>query len=465
MAIRLLVAALVAVCVVTLGLASPALAHNAITGSDPADGGTVTTGRASLVLSFQQPVPLASASVEFIDPVSGTRTPATALGHGTTTRDVVVGVPALPSGTVTARWRLVGDDGHVVSGRVELVAAPDTAAVTTPVTTPVSASGTAPTDPSGAAATAVTGASVGSVGDWTTPAGVGWVLRLLGYLALVAVVGVLAATVAVWPGALAQPVLARVAVAGAVGVAGLAAVQLVLLAGDVAGRPPWDGIGALGTALGTDVGVALAARIVLGVGVVALLSLVPADLDGPDRRRIRVELAVVVAALLATWSFAGHAWSQRWGGLGVPLDVAHHAAAATWLGGLVVLAVAALRSDAGGAGTAEIARFGRVAAVAVGVLAVTGLVQSVRLLGGPGALFDGHGRLLVVKLVVLAAMLAVADRNRRRLRRWSAGLGLDVGARRAVLRRAVVTEFVAGVVILAVTAVMVVTAPAVGTSG
>ena len=50
------------------------------------------------------------------------------------------------------------------------------------------------------------------------------------------------------------------------------------------------------------------------------------------------------------------------------------------------------------------------------MLVVTGLVQTVRLVGSPMDLLDAnHGRYLVAKIVVLAAMLGIANANRRRV--------------------------------------------------
>jgi hypothetical protein len=61
-------------------------------------------------------------------------------------------------------------------------------------------------------------------------------------------------------------------------------------------------------------------------------------------------------------------------------------------------------------------RFSTTAMVAVIVIAVTGLVQTVRLHDDLGALLSGqHGRLVAVKAVAFVGMLAVAAGNRRRV--------------------------------------------------
>ena len=97
------------------------------------------------------------------------------------------------------------------------------------------------------------------------------------------------------------------------------------------------------------------------------------------------------------------------------------------------------------------------------MLAATGVVQTVRLTGSPARLLDGdHGRYLVVKLVALAAMLALANANRRRLGRQIRAAPEHQRDDVSPLRRTVLAEFAIGVAIIAITALMVVSPPASG---
>ena len=50
-----------------------------------------------------------------------------------------------------------------------------------------------------------------------------------------------------------------------------------------------------------------------------------------------VGVASVFTLLFGTWAYAGHSRSMQWPVVGVPLDIAHHMAAAAWLGGLGIL--------------------------------------------------------------------------------------------------------------------------------
>jgi putative copper export protein len=70
-----------------------------------------------------------------------------------------------------------------------------------------------------------------------------------------------------------------------------------------------------------------------------------------------------------------------------------------------------------------------------------------------------HGRILLLKLVVLAGMLALADRNRRRVRSRFRSSEAATPTVRGALRRAMGAEAALGMAVLAITAALVVTAP------
>lgn len=118
-------------------------------------------------------------------------------------------------------------------------------------------------------------------------------------------------------------------------------------------------------------------------------------------------------------------------------------------------------------------RFSRIAFAAVATLAITGVTQAVRLLPAPAALaVTAFGRLLLLKLALVALMIALGALARRRIRRRSAPTVERVavesrnGARTSVLerpvqpagdrlRRGLVAELALGVAILALTSALV----------
>ena len=130
------------------------------------------------------------------------------------------------------------------------------------------------------------------------------------------------------------------------------------------------------------------------------------------------------AAEVMTIAGAGHAdagtgWT---GNLQVGADAAHLLAASAWIGGLLPLALlfVQVRHEDGSAGTGTPAaydaasRFSLVGLLAVGTLIVTGVVNSIFLVGSvPALLGTEYGHLLMVKLALFLTMAAFAAINRQ----------------------------------------------------
>jgi copper transport protein len=165
--------------------------------------------------------------------------------------------------------------------------------------------------------------------------------------------------------------------------------------------------------------------------------------------------------MLGTWAWAGHSATQRWPELGIPVDVTHHAAAALWIAALMIVGVVATRRLAADELTPVVTRLSRAAGISVALIVVTGVVQSLRLVGNPAQLFDAaHGTSLALKLLAVAAMLALAAVNRRRIQ---AGLGHTTAVTDATvgqLRRSILAELAVGLVVIGITSAMVVSPPA-----
>jgi len=101
-------------------------------------------------------------------------------------------------------------------------------------------------------------------------------------------------------------------------------------------------------------------------------------------------------------------------------------------------------------------RFGRAATIAVPVIVGTGVVQTLRLHGGITSLFSqSHGRVLLLKLVFVVAMLALANKSRQLNLRRIADEPARLATRRRQLVRAGLTECAVGGVVVAVTAALV----------
>jgi copper transport protein len=368
--------AVLAVAVVGLvGLAAPASAHNSFVSSEPSDGSVLDAVPPSVLLRFAKDVPLDTVQVLWIDQ-SGSRVDLTPLTHGPGGQtEVVAPVPPGAQGPVTIRWRLVGSDGHVVSGRVGLTLPAVTA-------TTAATGGAAPVATSPAApAASVAPPAVDDDASAAPSGGFRWVLRLASFVSMVLLGGVVIVAGFLWPGAwLHRPVRVVGVVAGIVLVTSSFGLLLVLAA-DLDGGGLLAAVGAIDAATATEAGTALAVRVALAaVTLGVLVAWHPAD----DRTRWMV-LGGLVLVGLGTWAVNGHARSMRWSWLGVPLDVVHYAAAAAWLGGLVVLAGVAFRHASTDDLVVAVRRFSGLAAVAVTVIVATGVVQAVRLVGGVAA--------------------------------------------------------------------------------
>ena len=408
-----------------------ASAHAGLVATSPADGTSVTPSPDAVSATFSERVSIGVGGLTVrntrglrVDTGSSTLDPA-----GTTVR--VALQPALPDGTYVATYRVLSADGH-----------------------PVSASflfgvGSGPIDQ-----TAVTSGAANRV--WEIA---GAVARFLMYVS-----ALLAAGIAFFVAFLHDQDedrwrligWARIATITAVfGAAGIILVQAALLSGRGVASVT-DG-SVLADVLDSRLGWSLA---VLVMGLIAVhLS--------TDVRNLTASQALALYGGLATaGSFAiwGHSTELTPIWLSTVADVVHAAAAAVWFGGIIGLVVVLRRpTDQPVASTARIVqRFSGAAAITVAFLAAAGLVLSWNATGGSvdSLISTTYGRLLLVKVLITGAILAVAGYNRSRL--VPALVDDDdppeAGWRR--LRRSVSIEAIALVLVLALTSVLVNVTPA-----
>ncbi|MFM7125449.1 MAG: copper resistance CopC/CopD family protein [Actinomycetota bacterium] len=420
---------------IALGLAifvaDPALAHNEFVSSSPIDGARLETSPATWDMTFAKEVPLDSASGEIVGP-DGTITTLAPPVHGSSTSVISFTLPPGLTGTHTARWRLVSVDGHVISGRV-------TFAVGTGV------------DLSGVLAD---GATTNLDPGDPAPEPVRWALRLFGFVALMALGGLLVSDLYIVEGvfaALRDRAVLKV-IAGALVVVPL--LQMLIFLGDVFGTSVLGALSHLADVFDTTPGSMMFVRTVLG-GVLCY-QLVTVMRGRPTVSEQRLVLAAAGLYAFAQ-AYTGHSRSRAWPILGIPADTVHLAAASVWLGGLAVLVllVAPLLDPKDLWRSFE--RYGRVARLAVIALIVTGVIQTLRLHGGITTLFSqSHGRLLLLKLIVVAIMLRLGDMNRRRIAaRTKDNPNLMEKKLREVTKAATI-EVATGGVVRAVTAALVI---------
>jgi putative copper resistance protein D len=159
------------------------------------------------------------------------------------------------------------------------------------------------------------------------------------------------------------------------------------------------------------------ARMLLAVVIVGVTAGRPFWIGIPGRDLVSAFLAAVLLVSLAE---TGHAQIEEgWINLvHVASDAAHLLAAGAWLGGLVPLGFILLDHSVGDRGPIVdvdriLLRFSIMGYVAVAALAASGLVNSWFLVGWvTGLLTTVYGQILLGKLALFAAMLALAAANR-----------------------------------------------------
>ena len=204
----------------------------------------------------------------------------------------------------------------------------------------------------------------------------------------------------------------------------------------------------------------------------ALAATLPALLSPRNHKSPWLEVAAVIlaAAFAGALAWSGHAA----GGLGgeavihPAADVLHLVAAAAWVGALLPLIVlfAAAGADDASLTMARTAtmRFSILGIVSVGTLLATGIVNTYYLAGSVAALLHtDYGRLLLIKIALFLAMVAIAAVNRFRLTPRLLQQASIAASRDALrqLRRNAAIEVSAGAIVIVIVAALGTMPPAI----
>jgi copper transport protein len=465
----------------TLLVAAPsASGHAVVQETTPARGASLPQATDRVVVRFNEPVEAAFGAVRVFDADSRRVDEGAAIRPG---GDETIGVrlkDGLPAGTYVATYRVVSADSHPVTGGFVFA---------------VGSGGTK-------SAPAVSDLVRGDAGP-TTDIAFG-VARGVTYAATALLLGGLLFLLLVWrraaaPGAAGAAAGRRARRAGLwAAVAGVVAgmAGIVLQGATAAGVSAWSALdpGVLRDVLETRFGRVWLLRelafALLGAGlalarpprgeeagggrsasaarpprVVAGASTLFSGLPLPARPAWLV-VVVATAFLAAAPALAGHASNSSPAAVLLPLDVIHVVAMSLWLGGLaafVLVVPAATRALEPAARSRLLAsllvRFSPLALACVAALVATGLVQSILHVEELGALVDtGFGRAVLVKVALLAGLIALGVVQRRRilpsLRRIASG-GQPPGDTGRVLRRTLRAEASLGVAVLGASAALV----------
>ena len=419
--LRTVVCGLLAGAALVLAGAAPSTAHAALVGSDPKAGAVVRTAPKQVSLTFSEAVAVDHGSLRVLDP-EGQRVSTGAVSSvGSDTYRVRLRSGDLPRGTYTVAYQVVSADSHPVAGAFTFsVGAPSKARAVLPST-----------------ASSAGGGLVGGLYDTA---------RYVAYAGYVLLVGGVAFILVCWPRGAAERTVRRVVVSGWVALTA-ATLALLLMRGAYTRSGKVADIfdaGLLADVLPTRSGTALVCRLLLlavAAFVVAVLfgayarryagdppgdgaddrtGTGPAGLTGTGRDRRDAGLALglgaggaaVAIGLAATWALVEHSSVGVQAGVAMPVDIVHLLAVAVWLGGLATLLILLYRVPPVAA--AAVRRFSVLALGSVVVLAATGTYQSWRQLGSRSALTGtGFGQLLLVKVGLIAVIVAIAVTSRR----------------------------------------------------
>ncbi len=407
------VALLAAVAAVLLAMPGIARADNTVVSSEPADGSSVGTSPAAIVIEFAEE--LGEANILTLDcnaELMLLGRPSVGDDDRTLTAEITDPVPA---GTCVAQWRVSNTDGEPNGGgNITFVVQNDTAGATTTVD-PAAATTAADTGADGTtadpAATTDQADTSTDDGDDLIPIdqideGTGplWLGRMLSVLGVAILFGALVVIAAAWPEGVEYLVTIRF----------IRSAWIVSLVGTVL-YVAAASAGVNGESFGAGFNPSLWADLLDsgGTGRAALVRLVAVVAAGwvairPDR--VLYQGSQLVALAIPAIAVATIGFSRTGGDaaiLGIAMGVLHALAMAIWMGGAVLLARVVLVGPGEEDLVHAVRGFSRISNVAIIVTILTGLVQMVRLDGGD--LFgSSHGRVVLLKVVIVAGMVFVA---------------------------------------------------------
>ncbi len=384
---------------IIIASATPVFAHAVLLQTSPTAGQVLLKPPREVSLRFDEPVEASLGAVRLYDS-RGRR-----LDTGATTKPSaqVVAVPvrtSLPGGAYVVTWRVISADSHPVQGSFTFQVG-------------TGANATAP------AVQALAGNLLSKTGGSKAVGVVYGVARWLVFAALALLIGSVAFVVLIWPsGVRSRRVRALVWT-------GWTALVVATLASFVLEGPYGAGLGlsavwkpsVIGDVIDTHFGHVLIVRLLLLVLAFPLLrTMLRAPQDPTSRRRStrwRVAAGVLAAGVVLTVGLAGHADVGSFVPLALISDWLHLSAMSLWVGGLVVLAVAALAQCDLDELDTIVPRFSQIALTCVCALIVTGAYQTWRQVGGLEAFRrTDFGQLLIIKLAIFAVLLIVATRSR-----------------------------------------------------
>jgi copper transport protein len=448
---KLFAALAIALTIVVTVLAGSASAHAVLLSETPRANSTVRTAPTAVGLTFSENVEVSFGSIAVFNE-KGDRLDVGAPRHvSTPPHTVSTSLPHLGTGAYVVTWRVISADSHPVHGAFTFTV------------------GNSSQNAEGLAA------KLEAQGGGSKVVGVLFAIaRGAAFAGMALLLGAATFAIAIRPGGHRRSRADTIVWAGWI-LLFVATIAGVLLQGPYAGALPLSKVfdsSVVRAVLNTRYGHLGEIRLALLLVVLPLLWVVRKTWRAP---RWWWPLAAPVGiAIAATPGLAGHAFIGTFTPVAVPADTLHVAAMSVWLGGLASLAFIVIDRDPDAGRSAT--RFSPVALSSVVVIVATGLFASWRQVGfsRDAFLHTTYGNLLLIKVAVFIALVALAAWSRRIVRvRGPATLSAmavteeSAPARTAPtdpdvrhLRWSVGGELIFGIAVLTITALLVNAQPA-----
>ncbi|MCA1832131.1 MAG: copper resistance protein CopC [Actinobacteria bacterium] len=391
-------------------LVAPAGAHALVKSSEPARGALLDAAPTKVTITFTERPDTALSTIRVLDTTGGEVQNGTAKGAPGNADQLTVPLKQLDKGVYTVAWRTVSRvDGHVTAGSFAFGVG---------------------VSPAGAVAPKEAGREVTPK---PSPAGVTgkWLL----YWGLALLLGAAATALLVFRRGSSDVTF--------LGMSWLAALVGIVIMTIAESRSIGISISKL---LSSSTGAAYVQQLiaVLIAGAATVLSVVKRN------RTSAVILSAAASAALLMHVKAGHAGGASAAPLKISIQFVHVIAVGVWIGGLAWLIAGARRLEDDDR-IHVVARFSRLAGIAVAAVAATGILRAIDELGGWRPLFHtGFGQSVLIKSALLGVLALLGAFNR-----WKTmpSMAKDPKGYRT-LRRSVIAEIVIAAVVLGVTGVM-----------
>lgn len=439
-------------------LPSTAFADNAVVSSEPGNGATLAESPAEIVITFAEELGETNTISVTCNTQLFTVGPRQVSDDGLTLSAELV--DPLPAGTCVAAWAVSDPDGNA-NGTGNITFTVQNDPVTVATTAPDSTTATTPTTDTTTEPGTVTDAAtqpgeITPLDEVDTGKGPLWLGRLLSTIGIAVVFGSLVLIAAAWPEGVEYLLAIRfIRAAWALAFFGTllyvaAATAAVSGTGLGSGFNPANWVDLFDAGLP---GIAAVARLVL-VAASAFVAFRPDRVIDPV-----TQMASLGVPALAVMTLGFSRTDVDLAIVAIPMAIIHAVAMSVWVGGVVLLARVVLAGPGEEDLVHAVRGFSRVSNLAIGATVLTGIVQMVVLDGGD--LFgSSHGRVVLLKTVVVATMIFVAVSARQFVNQRLARANEMTIPMADRLRRAFGVEAAAGVVVLALSGWLLALTPA-----